>query len=801
MSSPLQQQLQSALGESYTVERELGGGGMARVFVAEERRFGRRVVVKVLSPELAAEVSAERFERETRVAAKLQDPRIVPVLSAGEAAGLPFYTMPYVDGTSLRARMSEGPVPLAAAISILRDVALALEHAHGHGIVHRDIKPENVLLTLHSGLTGTAMVTDFGIARAIADATSSSAGVALTQQGATIGTPAYMAPEQAAGDLVDHRADLYAWGVIAYELLSSAHPFADRATAGAMVTAHIRDVPEPLGRRHPSVPAALSSLVDRTLAKDPGLRPSSASALVQVLDGLTSSGAGVRRGVWSRRRVAVAAVVAVVLAAAAGVAIMRRLDNRGALERPQRGPAKSIAVLPFVNKGPDTADVYLAEGMSDDLTTALGHLDSVRVASRSSAAKYRTASALDAARALNVDAVLEGSVVRRGDRLRITAAVTTAPDGIEIWSRSFDPKASEVFDVQDEIVRAIVDSLQFALLGRSVAKAAAPRGTHDPEAYDLYLKGRYAFSRRGSGLVEAVRYYQRALARDSTFARARAGLAMAYVPMMVFGVARGDSVLPLAEASATRALAQDSTLADAHLALASVRRMQWRWDDAERHFEAAIAYAPSEATAHQWYGGLLYSTGRVTKAVEELVKARDLDPVSAALGTDVTYGLYAAHDFGKARTEAERTVGLDSTLAISHWLTGVTLLALNRPDTALRAFETARRFGDTPDARPGMVAAYRALGRARDADTLYAVLRRDYAAARLDQRDMAVAAVAVGDNPTALAAVKRSIDRRDPIVTEYSLPCDPLFDPLHADPRFVEMLARVGMRVCSVAVR
>ena len=805
VSTPLQDQLQSALGGTYVVERELGGGGMSRVFLAEERRFGRRVVVKVLSPELAAEVSVERFERETRVAAKLQDPRIVPVLSAGEAAGLPFYTMPYIHGTSLRARMTDGPVPLSSAISILRDVALALEHAHEHGVVHRDIKPENVLLTARGSRagdedrgsgesrTGTAMVTDFGIAKAIAEATSSGSGITLTQQGTTIGTPAYMAPEQAAGDAVDHRADLYAWGVIAYELLSGAHPFVDRATAGAMVTAHIRDVPEHLTKRSPSVPASLAAIVDQVLAKDPARRPASAGVLVQTLDAVAGA-TGVRRGLPSRA-VLFAAMGGIAVAIAVGVALARRVSD-SANARASRGPARSIAVLPFANKGPDSADVYLAEGMSDDLTTALGRLDSVRVASRSSAARYRSASAVDAGRALGVDAVLEGSVLRLGDKLRITAAVTTANDGLEIWSRTFDPKASEVFDVQDAIVRAIVDSLQFALLGRSARAAAAPRGTRDLEAYDLYLKGRYAWSRRGRDLLGAVGYYQRAITRDSTFARAHAGLAMAYVPMMVYGVASGDSVLPLAEASAMRALALDSTLAEAHLALASVRRMQWRWADAERHFRAAITYAPSEATAHQWYGGSLYALGRVDEAVEELVRARDLDPVSAALGTDVTYGLYVAHHLGQALAEARRTVALDSTLAISHWLEGLVLLALDRPDSALRALETGRRWGNTPDPRPPLIATLRALGRSHDADTMYASLARSYRAGQVGGRDMAVAAASVGDLPAALAAVKHTIEQRDPIVTEYSLSCDPLLDPLKSLPEFTRMLTVVGMRVC-----
>jgi len=321
MTSPLQQQLQESLGPDFHLQRELGAGGMSRVFLAEERALGRRVVVKVLSPDLAASISAERFDREIRLAAQLQDPRIVPLLRAGTIGDLPFYTMPYVEGESLRARLDQKPISLDDSIGILLDLALALEYAHTRSVVHRDVKPENILL---SGRT--AVVTDFGIAKAITAATYAGAGSTLTGQGTIVGTPAYMAPEQAAGDNVDARTDLYAWGVIAYEILSGVHPFASRTTAQAVLAAHLSEKPESLAAKRRDLPQSLAALVDRCLAKEPSARPQNASDLVAALK--ESVRPIDQRGVRVSRRQIAAGAIAIVLAISAGVAAYVRYDHR-----------------------------------------------------------------------------------------------------------------------------------------------------------------------------------------------------------------------------------------------------------------------------------------------------------------------------------------------------------------------------------------------------------------------------------------------------------------------------------------
>ncbi|MFI5233993.1 MAG: serine/threonine-protein kinase, partial [Gemmatimonadales bacterium] len=313
--------LQASLGASYSIERELGGGGMSRVFVAEESALGRRVVVKVLSPDLAAAVSVERFKREITLAARLQHPHIVPLLIAGEAGGFPYFTMPLVEGESLRQRLARGAMPTDDAIDILRDMAQALEYAHAHDIVHRDIKPENILLTGR-----TAVVTDFGIARAITAATwNDSRGNTLTTHGTIVGTPAYMAPEQAAGDAVDARTDIYAWGVIAYEIFAGSHPFASRTTAQALLAAHITETPAPLVTKRSDLPAPIVTLVNRCLAKNPDDRPADSSALLALIGAATRP--ATQPAAISRPKL-VAAALAVALVLGAGAWTWHQSDRR-----------------------------------------------------------------------------------------------------------------------------------------------------------------------------------------------------------------------------------------------------------------------------------------------------------------------------------------------------------------------------------------------------------------------------------------------------------------------------------------
>jgi serine/threonine-protein kinase len=786
----LLEQLRTALGRDYEIERELGGGGMSRVFVATERRLARRVVIKVLHPALAAGISGERFEREILLAARLQNPRLVPVLAAGDVGGLPYFTMPYVDGESLRARLARGPLGRDEAIAILRDVAMALEYAHRHDVIHRDIKPENVLL---SG--DTALVADFGIAKALSHATGPGR---LTTVNLAIGTPAYMAPEQAVGGAVDQRTDIYAWGILAWELLAGAHPFAGKPSPQSLVAAHLTESVPPLATKAPSVPAPVAAVIEQALAKDPDARPQSMTAVIAALDQARSSTRSSPMASASLRRRTMIAVTA--LAAVAGATLVARwVARRGPATTPP-ALAGSVAVLDFAIDGSDTTIGYFAEGIADEINTALLRIPGIRVASRTAASHFRPGATpiTEIARALSVAAVLEGRVRRLGPDLRVTVQLTRGTDGLAIWGGTWARRTTDVLALQDTISRTILAELAPNVTGlRSGADGAY--GTTDREAYRLFLKARYFFDRRGeAGLRAAIDSFTAAIDLDQRFARAWAGRAMARAVLPVF--AAGPEALDgLAEAGrdAVRALAIDSTLADAHLAMGQALKMQWRWSEAERHFRAAVALAPEEALPHHWFGVHLYAVGRPEESVTELARARSMDPYGSTIGTDGALALYAARRYADARAEIARAIALDSLKSDSYAVLTSIHLLLDHPDSALEAAATARRLGSAMDLRGREAAALARLGRMREAAAIAKGLER-----QVDPSlDRPIAALAIGDRAGALAAIERLVAQRPMLVTEQSLPCDPLLSALHEERRFVELLRSAGMQACTGSAR
>ncbi len=795
MASDLQTLLQSALGPAYRVEREIGVGGMSTVFSAVETSLGRHVAIKVLQPELVAELSTDRFAREVRLAAQLQQANIVPLLSAGEAGGFSYYTMPLVEGSSLRARVATGAtIPLAEAVSILKDVARALAYAHAAGVVHRDIKPENILL---SG--GTAVVSDFGIAKAM-DVAREGNATTMTSPGTSLGTPGYMAPEQVAGDDVDHRADIYAWGVVAWELLGTRHPFASRTTRQAMLAAHLTEEAPSLAEHSADIPMPLAMLVMRCLMKDPDRRPQSASELLAVLDSAATPLPALPAPSSVPRR------VAALVGALAVVALMATyfLSNFGS-SAPEvagtEGSAPSIAVLPFENIGGDTAQEYFADGLTDELATALGRLPGLRVASRSAAYQYKGRRAIDVRKAgaeLGVRYLLLGSVRRTGDQIRLSAQLTGSADAVEIWSDRYTRPANDVFALQDSLTMAITSALadRLGTPGAVTPSAASNRGTDDHVAYDLYLKGHYYLNRRRPGLEGAVTSFEAAIARDPRFSRAYAGLANALALLTYFGDRPLDQQRVISYAS--RALELDSAQADAHVALGIMHTSVARFDVAEAALKAAIAIEPNNAAAHFQLGRCLMYVGRTAEAIESFERAKSLEPFQATFATWLGFTLLQSPSRDRAKAEADRAWELDSSSAVVQIAVAMTAADDGRIEDAMRVV----RSSPTRNVMNQGAFAY-IMGKASQGDSSRSLIRaiESRGAARWnDYISLAVAALGVGDTARALDALEKGYERGEAVMAWWPFWAS-AFDPIRGSPRFIALARRGGIEHLAAARR
>jgi len=762
---------------------------MARVFVATETALGRSVVIKVVAPEMASGVSAERFAREMKLAARLQQANIVPVLTTGIAGGLPYYTMPFVTGESLRARLKTGvPVSLPDAVNILRDVARALAFAHESGIVHRDIKPENILL---SG--GAAVVTDFGIAKAMTAArqTVSAERETLTQEGFAVGTPAYMAPEQVAADAsVDHRADLYAWGLVAWELLAGEHPFADCIWSQSLVTAQLATIPRDVTTLRADTPAALSRLIGRCLAKDPEARPGSAFELITALDQVSTTGGGIpTRAIerTRRRRILPLGIIAGVAALALVAWLASRRTGRA---KPDPAP-RSLAVLPFESMGGDTANSYFAEGMAEEVATALAKVPGLQLAGRNSANPHGGKSPQEIGQLLGVGAVLQGSVRRAGERMRIAVELTNTSTGLVMWTERYEREVKDAFTVQDEIAREIVAALRMTLGTGGASAPAAGRGTADLAAYDDYLRGIYLVQRRGAGIQRAVEAFSAAIAKDSAFARANAGLGKALVLATEYADVPTPEVLGRATAAAERAVQLDPQLAEAYLSRGITDLFGSRWAKADSAFRRALELDPSHALAHQFYGRYLWSVGRIDQATEQLLQARALDPQNASVLGNLGMILSSAGRGEEAIAAARGglaidSMGLPAIVGYAH-----ALVAAGRGEEA-RAFG-ARILQSNNDPRAMGAAAY-ALGRGGDttgARTAYRTLDARRGEWRTGMARVR-AAFGIGDTALALVALEDAIAKGEPVATNLSFR-DPMFNPVRRSPRFAAMIRGFGL--------
>ena len=779
MSHSAPAELQAALADRYAIERELGSGGMATVYLARDLKHRRFVALKVLSPALAASLGADRFLREIELAARLQHPHIVTVFDSGDAGGILWYTMPYVEGETLRARLErERQLPLDVALRIAVEAARALEFAHQHGVLHRDVKPENLLLTTD----GSTMVADFGIARPWAETGG------LTQSGMVVGTPAYMSPEQAAGErALDARTDVYALGCVLYEMLAGEMPYSG-PNAQALLAKRLSE-PAPSLRTTRDLPVGIERTVARALARTPADRYATVAEFARALQSVDAP----TRPIMGRRWLAAAVVLLLVVGVAA--AIRFRAGAKGTA-----APA-SAAVLPFADLSPNRDQEYFSDGLTDELITALSRVEGISVAARTSSFQFkgRQIDVNEIGRKLHVGAILEGSVRRSGNRVRITAQLVSTRDGYQLWSDAYDRELKDVFGVQEDIARSIISALQVKLGARG-SRALRARPTADIEAYDLYLKGRFAWNQRTRiGMQLAVRYLEQAVARDSGFALAWAALADAYLLVIPYAGTSKEMDWPKAKATAAQALAIDSTMGEAYTALAyGTMIYDWNWSAAEANFHRAIAVDPAYPTGHQWYGDFLWSQGRFREAMDQMREALRLDPLSLIIGAEVAQTYYLQRQYDSAEAQLRATLQLDPNYAHSLYVIGMVYMQQHRYREARDVMQRAEQLGGFQEDLAGALAAAYAKAGDRAAATRYiAELERRVAVGHVGPFALALAYTGQGDLTRAFAYLDRAITIRDPFLPEDFL--DPQLDRLRADPRFAAIAAR--MRIGGAPLR
>jgi eukaryotic-like serine/threonine-protein kinase len=766
--------LRDAVERTYAVEGEIGFGAMATVYLARDRRHDRRVAIKLLRSEVAATLGTTRFLREIRFVARLTHPHILPLLDSGEAAGLPYYVMPYVDGRSLRDLLDQRrTLTPDEAVTIGREVADGLHYAHAAGIVHRDIKPENILMN-----GGHALIADFGIARAVDAAVDD----ARTTIGLTVGTPAYMSPEQATGDeQIDGRSDVYSLAVVLFELITGGPPFAG-GSSRATIARRFIEVPPLLGVVASGVPKHVEAAVAAALALDPAHRPATAHEFARALGGRGPLAAAVANVDPSGRAPAAPS-------ASAQSTAQQTLAPTGETAMP------SIAVLPFTSQTGDPNDEFFCDGITEEIIGTLGRLRTLRVAGRTSsfAFRHRRDDVRAIGERLGVSTVLDGSVRRVGRRVRVRAELVDARTGYQLWSEQIDRELDDVFELQDEIAHAIAATLKATLLHGAVSTTS----TRVPgEAYEAYLHGRHALNKRTEPeLRRAVGCFVAAAREAPEFALALAGEAEAHFLLGTYGASRPDDTMPAARDAAERALALDPALAEAYTVLGAVRAgYEWDWGRAEDAFRRGMALGPRNATAYQRAAMNLYAPlGRFTEARAAVERARTLDPLALAIQASAGVVHHLAGDLDAAVDQLRRAVALDPDFAMSHYFLAAAYRDLGELDAALAEVDRAiARSGGSPE-----MTALRAQTLARRGDEAGARAGLAALTGATPSRYVSCALVAqvrlaLGDRAAALDALERAADERDPELIY--LATRPVYAPLRDEPRFGALLERLRLR-------
>jgi eukaryotic-like serine/threonine-protein kinase len=751
----------------YKILSLIGAGGMGEVYRARDMRLGRDVAIKVLTEHFAKnEEALGRFEREARALAALSHPNILTIHDFGTQNDISYVVMELLEGEPLNVRIVRSPLPWEKALEIAIAIVSGLSAAHSKGVIHRDLKPGNIFLTSD----GSVKILDFGLARMeelssiYGDLSTPTMKKVDTNPGTIMGTVGYMSPEQVCGGFVDARSDIFSFGCVLYEMLSGKRPFWGD-TVSETIAAILRDNPPKIAGGKRVFPADLERVITHCLEKNPEERFQSARDLIFALKMI----AGGTRFTKPPQR-----------------------EQNRKQKQPRNSKAiNSLAVLPFANANSDPNSDYLSDGITESIINILSQLPKLRVVPRSTVFRYkgREIDLPTVGRDLNVRAVLTGRVVHRGDTLNIQTELIDVINESQFWGQQYNRKLSDIFAVQEEIARDISEKLLLKLTGEE-QKRLTKRYTESTDAYHLYLKGRYHWNKRTTeGLKRGIEYFERAIEEDPSYALAYAGLADTYALLNRYRVLMPRESFPKARAAAMRALEIDDSLAEAHGSLGLVKlHYEWDWNGAERHFRRAIELNPNYATAHQWYGGYWLAMGDFEKAIVELKRAQEIDPLSLIINADLGLPYHFARRYDLAIEQYRKVLEMDPNFYPARLYLGWAYEQKGEFQEAITEFERVSKLEDSPTASLGH--AYAMAAKRDEALKLLEVLKEYSKRHYVSPYGIAMIYTGLGELDQAFEWLRIACDERAGLIVW--LKVDPRIDCLRSDPRFAELLDLIG---------